>query len=34
LHVAKTASVRARWLLANWEREALKLVRMTPKAQA
>jgi len=34
LHATKTASVRAKWLLANWEQEAPKLLRMTPKAQA
>ncbi len=34
LHAAKTASTRARWLLANWQREALKFVRLTPKPQS
>jgi glutamate synthase (NADPH/NADH) large chain len=34
LHASKTASTRAQWLLANWEREAKKFVRMTPCAQA
>ncbi|HVZ85261.1 MAG TPA: glutamate synthase-related protein, partial [Terracidiphilus sp.] len=34
LHAAKTASTRAQWLLRNWEREAEKFVRMTPKPQA
>ncbi len=34
LHAAKTASHRAQWLLANWETEAQKFVRMTPKPQA
>ncbi len=33
LHLTKTASKRAQWLLANWGREASKFVRMTPKAQ-
>ncbi|HUB29429.1 MAG TPA: glutamate synthase large subunit [Terracidiphilus sp.] len=34
LHASKTASTRAQWLLANWEREAQKFVRLTPCAQA
>jgi glutamate synthase (NADPH/NADH) large chain len=34
LHLSKTASKRAEWLLANWGRESPKLVRMTPKMQA
>jgi glutamate synthase (NADPH/NADH) large chain len=34
LHASKTASTRAQWLLANWERESKKFVRMTPRAQA
>jgi glutamate synthase (NADPH/NADH) large chain len=34
LHASKTSSTRARWLLANWEAEARKLVRLTPKPQA
>ncbi len=34
LHLAKTASKRAEWLLANWDRESWKFVRMTPKPQA
>jgi glutamate synthase (NADPH/NADH) large chain len=34
LHAVKTGSVRARALLANWETEAAKLVRLTPKPQA
>jgi glutamate synthase domain-containing protein 2/glutamate synthase domain-containing protein 3 len=33
-HAAKTGSTRAKWLLANWEAEAEKFVRMTPKPQA
>jgi len=34
LHAAKTESTRAQWLLANWEREAAKFLRLMPKAQA
>jgi glutamate synthase (NADPH/NADH) large chain len=34
LHESKTASTRAQWLLANWNSEALKFVRLTPKPQA
>jgi len=34
LHREKTASTRAQWLLANWEAEAPKFVRLTPKPQA
>ncbi|HEY1983900.1 MAG TPA: glutamate synthase large subunit [Terracidiphilus sp.] len=34
LHFTKTASRRAQWLLANWETESARFVRMTPKAQA
>ena len=34
LHLAKTASKRAQWLLENWDRESWKFVRMTPKMQA
>jgi glutamate synthase domain-containing protein 2/glutamate synthase domain-containing protein 1/glutamate synthase domain-containing protein 3 len=33
MHVERTGSTRARWLLANWEEEAAKFVRLTPKAQ-
>ena len=33
LHASKTQSTRARWLLSNWEREAKKFVRLTPKLQ-
>jgi glutamate synthase (NADPH/NADH) large chain len=33
LHYTKTASQRARWLLANWRSECVKFVRMTPKPQ-
>jgi glutamate synthase (NADPH/NADH) large chain len=32
LHFSRTASRRGGWLLANWNRESPKLVRMTPKA--
>ncbi len=34
LHASKTQSRRARSILSNWEREAGKFVRLTPKAQA
>jgi glutamate synthase domain-containing protein 3 len=34
LHATKTGSTRARWLLSNWENEAVKFVRMTPRPQA
>jgi glutamate synthase (ferredoxin) len=34
LHYTKTRSKRAEWLLAHWERESPKFVRMTPKPQA
>jgi glutamate synthase (NADPH/NADH) large chain len=34
LHAVKTASTRAQWLLANWENESKKFVRLTPKPQA
>ena len=34
LHALKTASTRAHWLMANWEVEAGKFVRLTPKPQA
>jgi glutamate synthase domain-containing protein 2/glutamate synthase domain-containing protein 1/glutamate synthase domain-containing protein 3 len=34
LHANKTASTRALWLLSNWETEARKFVRLTPKPQA
>jgi glutamate synthase (NADPH/NADH) large chain len=34
LHFSKTASTRAQGLLANWEREAGRFVRLTPKPQA
>ncbi len=34
LHASKTASTRAQWLLANWQSEAQKFVRLTPKPQA
>ena len=30
----KTASTRAQWLLSNWNTEAQKFVRLTPKPQA
>ena len=30
----QTASTRAQWLLANWQTEAQKFVRLTPKPQA
>jgi glutamate synthase (NADPH/NADH) large chain len=33
LHAAKTASTRARWLRWDWENEARKFVRLTPKPQ-
>ncbi len=33
LHADKTASKRAGWLLANWERECVKFTRLTPKPQ-
>jgi glutamate synthase (ferredoxin) len=33
LHLTKTRSRRAEWLLAHWERESPKFVRMTPKPQ-
>jgi glutamate synthase domain-containing protein 3 len=34
LHTLKTASTRAHWLLAYWEVEAGKFVRLVPKPQA
>jgi glutamate synthase (NADPH/NADH) large chain len=34
LHATKTASTRACWLLANWEREAGKFVRLSARIQA
>jgi glutamate synthase (NADPH/NADH) large chain len=34
LHSRKTESTRANWLLAHWENEAAKFVRLTPKPQA
>jgi glutamate synthase domain-containing protein 2/glutamate synthase domain-containing protein 3 len=34
LHASKTASSRAHWLLSNWDAEAQKFVRLTPKPQA
>jgi glutamate synthase (NADPH/NADH) large chain len=34
LHATKTSSTRACWLLANWEREAGKFVRLSPRQQA
>jgi glutamate synthase (NADPH/NADH) large chain len=34
LQASKTASTRAKWLLANWDTEAQKFVRLTPKPQA
>jgi glutamate synthase (NADPH/NADH) large chain len=34
LHMAKTASKRARWLLSAWEKEARSFVRLTPNPQA
>ena len=34
LHASKTASTRAQWLLSNWNTEAQKFVRLTPKPQA
>jgi glutamate synthase (NADPH/NADH) large chain len=33
LHASKTASTRAQWLLANWESESQRFVRMTPALQ-
>jgi glutamate synthase (NADPH/NADH) large chain len=33
LHAVKTGSVRANWMLANWDTEATKFVRLTPKQQ-
>jgi glutamate synthase (NADPH/NADH) large chain len=32
-HASKTASTRAHWLLSNWNAEAQKFVRLTPKPQ-
>ena len=34
LHAGKTASTRAQGLLANWESDSVRFVRMTPLAQA
>ena len=34
LHAAKTSSVKAQWLLENWEVEGERMVRLTPKPQA
>ncbi len=34
LHLGKTASARAKWLLGNWEKESPKFVRLTPRPQA
>jgi glutamate synthase (NADPH/NADH) large chain len=34
LHAAKTGSTRARWLRWDWESEATRFVRLTPKPQA
>jgi glutamate synthase domain-containing protein 2/glutamate synthase domain-containing protein 1/glutamate synthase domain-containing protein 3 len=34
LHASKTASTRAQWLLENWQQEAHKFVRLTPKPQS
>ena len=34
LHATKTGSTRAQWLLADWESESRKFVRLTPKPQA
>jgi glutamate synthase domain-containing protein 2/glutamate synthase domain-containing protein 1/glutamate synthase domain-containing protein 3 len=34
LHFAKTASKRAAWLLARWDRESSRFVRMTPRSQS
>ena len=34
LHASKTASTRAQWLIAKWETEAKKFVRLTPLPQA
>jgi hypothetical protein len=34
LHLMKTGSVRARSILGAWDREARKLLRLTPKPQA
>ncbi len=34
LHLKKTASTRAQWLITNWERESAKFVRLTPLPQA
>jgi glutamate synthase (NADPH/NADH) large chain len=33
LHALKTASIRASWLLTDWENEARKFVRLTPRPQ-
>jgi glutamate synthase (NADPH/NADH) large chain len=33
-HATKTASTRAHWLMANWNEEARKFVRLTPLPQA
>ncbi len=33
MHASKTASTRAQWLLSNWDSEARKFVRLTPKPQ-
>ena len=33
LHLSKTNSARAAWLLQNWNRESARFVRMTPKPQ-
>ena len=34
LHATKTGSTRAQWLLRNWEKEAPRFVRMSPRPQA
>jgi glutamate synthase domain-containing protein 3 len=34
LHSSKTASARAQWVLAHWEVESRRFVRLVPKLQA
>jgi len=34
LHAVKTASAKARWLLAEWDTESRKFLRLTPRPQA
>lgn len=34
LHADKTASTRARWLLSEWQTEARRFIRLTPRPQA